>query len=55
MRVGGDAVHADLAWTYNTPPLAAVAPIANLVAFYNEKLDIIVDGVELPRARTHFS
>jgi uncharacterized protein (DUF427 family) len=50
----GDTLHADLAWTYNTP-LPAVAPIANLVAFYNEKLDITVDGVELPRPCTHFS
>jgi hypothetical protein len=29
-------------------------PIAGLVAFYNEKTDIDVDGVRLPRARTHF-
>ncbi|MCV7343750.1 DUF427 domain-containing protein [Mycolicibacterium rhodesiae] len=50
----GDTLHADLAWTYNTP-LPAVAPIANMIAFYNEKIDISVDGVELPRAQTHFS
>ena len=50
----GDTVHADLAWTYDTP-LPAVAPIANMVAFYNEKLDISVDGVQLARAHTHFS
>ncbi|PND55756.1 hypothetical protein CRM90_21145 [Mycobacterium sp. ENV421] len=50
----GDTLHPDLAWTYNTP-LPAVAPIANMVAFYNEKLDISVDGAELPRAHTHFS
>lgn len=42
----GDTVHADLAWSYETP-LAAVAPIANLVAFYNEKVDITVDGITL--------
>jgi uncharacterized protein (DUF427 family) len=47
------AVHADLAWTYQTP-LPAVAPIANLVAFYNEKVDITVDGVPQPRPQTHF-
>ena len=50
----GDAVHADLAWTYEYP-LPAVAPIAGLVAFYNEKLDIVVDEVRLPRPSTHFS
>ncbi len=49
----GDTVHADLAWSYETP-LAAVAPIANLVAFYNEKVDITVDGVDGGRPRTHF-
>ena len=50
----GDAVHTDLAWTYHTP-LPAVAPIANMVAFYNEKVDITLDGVPLPRPQTHFS
>lgn len=48
------AAHADLAWTYHSP-LPAVAPIANMIAFYNEKVDIAVDGVELPRPRTHFT
>jgi len=50
----GDTVYPDLAWTYHYP-LPAVAPIAGLVAFYNEKLDIVVDGTALPRPRTHFS
>jgi hypothetical protein len=31
-----------------------VAPIAGLIAFYNEKLDIFFDGQKLPRATTHF-
>ncbi|MHA7648453.1 DUF427 domain-containing protein [Mycobacterium sp. ML4] len=50
----GQTVHPDVAWTYHYP-LPAVGPIAGLVAFYNEKLDIIVDGVALPRPRTQFS
>jgi uncharacterized protein (DUF427 family) len=50
----GDALHQDLAWTYHYP-LPAVAPIAGMVAFYNEKLDIIVDGAALPRPKTQFS
>jgi uncharacterized protein (DUF427 family) len=50
----GETTHADLAWTYHYP-LPAVAPIAGMVAFYNEKVDITVDGVVLPRADTHFS
>jgi uncharacterized protein (DUF427 family) len=49
----GDAVHPDLAWTYQYP-LPAVAPITGMVAFYNEKLDITVDGVQLARPQTHF-
>ena len=50
----GDALHADVAWTYHYP-VPAVGQIAGLVAFYNEKLDIAVDGVALPRPQTHFS
>jgi uncharacterized protein (DUF427 family) len=50
----GDTVHHDLAWTYDYP-LPAVAAIAGLVAFYNEKLDIMVDDERLPRPSTHFS
>ena len=49
----GDTVHPDLAWTYHYP-LPAVAPIAGMVAFYNEKLDITVDGLRLARPQTHF-
>lgn len=49
-----DGVHVDLAWSYRYP-LPAVAPIAGLVAFYNEQVDITVDGVALPRPRTQFS
>ncbi len=50
----GETVHPDLAWTYHYP-LPAAAPIAGLVAFYNEKLDIMVDGVALARPQTQFS
>jgi uncharacterized protein (DUF427 family) len=50
----GETLHSDLAWTYHYP-LPAVAPIAGLLAFYNEKLDIVVDGAALPRPHTQFS
>ena len=50
----GEEVHPDLAWTYHYP-LPAVASIAGLIAFYNEKLDLVVDGVRLARPRTQFS
>jgi hypothetical protein len=32
-----------------------VPPITGMVAFYNEKLDITVNGVKLARVQTHFS
>ena len=55
VRAGGEAREAyqDLAWAYDFPT-RQLLPIAGLVAFYNEKTDIDVDGVRLPRARTHF-
>jgi uncharacterized protein (DUF427 family) len=53
VRVGGE-IHRDLAWGYDFPT-PSVAAIAGLVAFYNEKVDIILDGRELPRPATHFS
>ena len=49
----GDAVYPDLAWTYDYP-LREVAPIAGMIAFYNEKLDIFVDDTFLARPSTHF-
>jgi uncharacterized protein (DUF427 family) len=50
----GDRVYPDLAWTYDYP-LREVAPIAGMIAFYNEKLDIFVDGTRLSRPLTHFT
>jgi uncharacterized protein (DUF427 family) len=50
----GEAAYPDLAWTYDYP-LREVAPIAGMIAFYNEKLDIFVDGTRLPRPQTHFA
>jgi uncharacterized protein (DUF427 family) len=50
----GERIHADLAWSYAFPTLALSA-IAGLVSFYNEKLDIVLDGERLERPKTHFS
>jgi uncharacterized protein (DUF427 family) len=50
----GDKVHEDLAWSYRTP-LPESQKIAGLVAFYNEKVDIYVDGVLQERPHTKFS
>jgi uncharacterized protein (DUF427 family) len=50
----GETVHADLAWSYDFPT-RALSPIAGLVAFYNEKVDIVLDGEPLARPHTLFS
>jgi uncharacterized protein (DUF427 family) len=50
----GDRVHEDLAWSYRTP-LPESQKIAGLVAFYNEKVDLYVDGVLQDRPYTKFS
>lgn len=46
--------HPDLAWSY-AYPVAAVAPIAGLVCFFNEQVDITLDGEPLARPETPFS
>ncbi|WP_354640772.1 DUF427 domain-containing protein [Kitasatospora camelliae] len=50
----GDELHQDVAWTYRTP-LPESQRIAGLVAFYDERADIHVDGVLQPRPHTPFS
>jgi uncharacterized protein (DUF427 family) len=50
----GDTIHPDLAWTYDFPT-QPLLPIAGLIAFYNEKVDITVDGRPLDRPTTTFS
>jgi uncharacterized protein (DUF427 family) len=51
--VAGDEVYTDLAWSYDFPT-RELSPIAGMVAFYGEKVDISVDGVRLDRPTTHF-
>ena len=43
--------HADLAWSYDFPT-RQLLPIAGLIAFYNEQVDIILDGQRLDRPQT---
>jgi uncharacterized protein (DUF427 family) len=45
--------HEDLAWSYRTP-LPESERIAGLIAFYNEKLDIYLDGELEERPKTMF-
>jgi uncharacterized protein (DUF427 family) len=47
-------VHPDLAWSYRTP-LPESRQVAGLIAFYDEKVDVHVDGVRQERPRTKFS
>jgi uncharacterized protein (DUF427 family) len=51
---GGNGVREDLAWWYRAP-FPEAQKITGLVAFYNEKVDIYVDGVLQERPRTKFS
>lgn len=44
--------HADLAWAYAFPT-RQVLPIAGLVAFLNERVDIFIDGALQARPKTH--
>jgi len=46
-------VHADRAWAYGFPT-RQLQPIAGMIAFYNEKVDIYLDGNLLERPTTHF-
>ena len=50
----GDSLHEDLAWGYRTP-LHESERIAGLISFYNEKVDIYVDGVRQERPATKFA
>jgi uncharacterized protein (DUF427 family) len=50
----GDVVHEDVVWGYHAP-FHESAKIAGLVCFYNEKVDIYIDGELQERPKTKFS
>ncbi len=50
----GHAVHPDIVWMYRTP-LPESQKIAGLACFYNEKVDIYLDGELTERPHTAFS
>jgi uncharacterized protein (DUF427 family) len=50
----GEQTRADLAWSYPTP-LPESEKIAGLVCFYDERVDVYLDGVHQPRPKTPFS
>jgi uncharacterized protein (DUF427 family) len=43
-----DQEHADVAWCYEFP-MRELLPIAGLIAFYNERVDLFLDGRKLER------
>ena len=45
---------ANVVWSYSAP-LPAVGKVAGRLAFYNELVDLTVDGVPQPRPRSVFS
>jgi uncharacterized protein (DUF427 family) len=50
----GDRRIEDLVWAYPAP-IPECSKIENLLSFYNEKVDIDVDGELQPRPKTHWS
>jgi uncharacterized protein (DUF427 family) len=50
----GDAVYADYAWGYDYP-LPESIRVAGLICFYNERVDLFVDGELQERPKTKFS
>jgi uncharacterized protein (DUF427 family) len=49
----GDRLHPDLVWAYDFPT-RQLLPVAGLVAFFNERVDIELDGQRLERPSTAF-
>jgi uncharacterized protein (DUF427 family) len=50
----GDRLERDLVWSYRTP-LPESERVAGLVCFYNEKVDLFIDGELQERPKTKFS
>jgi len=50
----GDTVHTDVVWSYETP-IPDAEGIAGLMCFYDERVDVSIDGVGRERPQTPFS
>jgi len=50
----GTDVHKDVVWIYRTP-LPESQKVAGLAAFYDEKVDVFIDGVEQRKPQTKWS
>jgi uncharacterized protein (DUF427 family) len=53
IRTPDGEVHPDLAWSYDFPTREMLA-VAGMVAFFDERVDVFVDGVPQERPRTPF-
>src|SRR5439155_1608096 len=49
----GENVHPDLAWSYKSP-IPECPKIENLIAFFNERVDLEVDGERQERPHTRY-
>jgi uncharacterized protein (DUF427 family) len=54
VELPGGRVVPDLVWTYGAP-LPEASPVAGLLAFFDERVDVVVDGVPRGRPRTPWS
>ena len=54
VRLRGEDASRDLAWSYPTP-IAEASKIADKVAFFNERVDVWVDGELQGRPQTVWS
>jgi uncharacterized protein (DUF427 family) len=50
----GDEVHDDLVWSYESP-IPDAEGVAGLMCFYNERVDLVIDGESQPRPQTPYS
>ena len=50
----GERVVDDVAWSYRTP-LPESEKVAGMIAFYDERVDLVIDGERQERPRTKFS
>jgi uncharacterized protein (DUF427 family) len=50
----GTEIHKDVVWIYRTP-LPESQKIAGLACFYDERVDVVIDGVPQRRPHTQFS
>ncbi|MPY80361.1 MAG: DUF427 domain-containing protein [Actinophytocola sp.] len=50
----GDTTHKDVVWSYESP-IPEAEDVAGLVAFFDEKVDVYLDGERQERPTTKFS